>query len=150
MIRHTGYIRRSMKNLTAFFVRGSGGKHTKQWDALQCHEKDPRGTDMHVIKVIWRRQRITGQYTCINIYSPGITELMYIHAYYTKCFLLVHCSCWHKKTRLTGKGISTNDIFKRCRFQFTRVNTPCSVLLIFLGNTIKNPFIIHSPCHTCR
>ena len=42
--------------------------------ADQCHEKYPQGTNMYVIKGIWRKRRM-GQYTCIDIIHQGLTTL---------------------------------------------------------------------------
>ena len=41
--------------------------------------------------------------------------------------------CWHKKTRLNRKDISTNDIFNQCRLPFTRGNIPFSVVNLSRG-----------------
>ena len=72
-----------MKNL-AVFIWGSGGNHKLVWCISLSWKRPWRSRDMYAIKVIWRRQKIMGQNTCIHIYSSGITK---------------------------GKDLSTNDIF---------------------------------------
>ena len=113
-----------MKNLTAFSYEDLAESTQTNKMHPSVMNKNAQGTDLYVIKVIWCRKRIMGQYTCNTHIFTRDNDLMDIHVYCSQWFWWDLCFVDTKGHALLGK---TFPEIIYLTLVASRGNTPFSV-----------------------